>query len=153
MEGTSEAEKRPGDRMKAGLVRQRGRQRRRERGRRRWTRRRGRDCTLSTAFCGPLCRCHQLFPCTEGSRAWNIASGPILGHLSSVNQTGGVGGERGRRTGRGGCRRKGWGGFCGTAKGRGGNRLGSGHCPENGASNLPLIKPPLPAPPPQQPAQ
>lgn len=57
---------------------------------------------LSTAFCGPLCRCHQLFPCTEGSRAWNIASGPILGHLSSVNQTGGVGGERRRWTGRGG---------------------------------------------------
>lgn len=41
-----------------------------------------------------------------------------------------------------GGRRKGWGGFCGAAKGA--NRLGSGHCPENSASNLPLIKPPPP---------
>lgn len=62
-----------------------------------WKGRRGRNSTLSTAFCGPLCRCHQLFPCTEGSRAWNIASGPVLGHLSSVNQAGGVGGGGGNR--------------------------------------------------------
>lgn len=75
--------------------RQRVRQRRREGVRQGKKRRRGHDCTLSTAFCGPLCRCHQLFPCTEGSRAWNIASGPVLGHLSSVNQTGGVGGGGG----------------------------------------------------------
>lgn len=108
---------------------------------------------LSTAFCGPLCRCHQLFPCTEGSRAWNIASGPVLGHLSSVNQTGGVvGGEwglvsavvEGWRTGRGTQEKAG--GLFGGREAKGANRLGFGHCPENGASDLPLIKPPLPKP-------
>lgn len=68
---------------------------------------RGCDSTLLTAFWGLLCRCHQLFPCTEGSRAWNIASGPVLGHLSSVNQTVGVGGAtEGLRTG-GGMQEKG----------------------------------------------
>lgn len=33
---------------------------------------------------------------------------------------------------------------------KGANRLGFGHCPENSASDSPLIKPP---PPPPQPAQ
>lgn len=117
---------------------ERGRQRRREWGRQGKKRRRGHDCTLSTAFCGPLCRCHQLFPCTEGSRAWNIASGPRPRppfKCQSDRMGWGVGdwgvedqlreaGERGD--------------FGGT-KAKGANRLGFGHCPENSASDSPLI--------------